>query len=181
MRSQLLLIPAVLLALAIPVSAAIYKHVDENGKITYTDQPPKGEQAEEVEKLDVQPVNTTQGVEPTVGSSRPTPSEPQQQGYTLNIVSPQNDTQLPPGQRDLTVAIQSNRKLAAGHTIYVLLNGQIHPNVTGSAFNQVLMEIPRGTHKIQASIVNETGKQIAASNAVTIHVIRQNVPRASHF
>ncbi len=114
MRSQLLVISAVLVALAMPVSAAIYKHLDENGKITYTDQPPKGEQAAEVEKLDVQPVNTAPGVKPTVGSSRPTPPEPEQMGYKLSIVSPQNGTQLPPGQRDLTVAIKSNRQLAAG-------------------------------------------------------------------
>lgn len=164
------MVPLCLLVLSFFTQAEIYKTVDENGNVIFTDNP----HGEKVEEVELPPVNT----QPRYTSGKPKKSKKftykAPTKYDISITSPADQTQVLSGQRDLTVIARIAPKLFPGHKIQVLLNGTpFGPSSTKAQIT--LKEIYRGAHQIQAAVVNDKGKVISRSNAVTVYVRRATV------
>jgi hypothetical protein len=152
-----------LLAIPLTLQAQIYKQTDEQGNVTFTDQP-----TNQAETIDVPPPNTATPIE-----IQPRPEAPKQKEaslyQSLRITAPENDSIIPNGSGDFSVQISLSPALQDGHQIQLLLNGKVHQSGSQSLFE--LTSIPRGNHTIEALVANE-GAELIRSKAIKVQVYR---------
>lgn len=170
----LLVITGTLLSLAllneVTAQQQVYKIVDENGKVTYTDDP--GDKP--AEKVDIPKANVVPPVTPRPRSQRPPENSNVPSQYEVKIVAPAHEAQLNPGDRDVTIGVATEPSLHPKHHIQISDNGQIN-RANGSSLT--ITNIIRGAHTISAQVINEKGQVIGTSNSITIYVHRPSVAR----
>ena len=156
-------------------STEIYKVVDANGNITYTDQP---EPEAQLAPLALPAVNKISAAEPgPAGINQPLNAEqlappPVFAGYTqAYILSPEHDQIIPNQQRNIIIQLSLQPQLQPGHRVQFLRNGQPQGAPVGATAYQ-LEDLERGSHQINAQIQTAQGKIILALKPVTIHVQR---------
>lgn len=162
-----------LLLLALPAGAQVYKTVDENGRVTYTDRP-----SEEAEQVDIRDTNVAPPVQarPDLGrEQRERAQQPQALPYEVRLSSPAPDTHLTAEQRDLHVSFAANQALAPGLHFLLLSNGSPIGGPTRDG-NLTIPEIGRGEHRLVAVIADDYGDWLAESEPVTIYVHRPIAP-----
>ncbi|MEJ2417440.1 MAG: DUF4124 domain-containing protein [Exilibacterium sp.] len=151
-------------------AADIYKTVDENGKVIYSDNP----RGKKIEAVDLPTVNR-QPAQPVIQQRKnianATTVGPK--SYDIDIETPTDQTHVPPGQRDLIVNTSITPPLFKNHKIQVLLDGQLQQS--GRSNNVVIKEIFRGAHQIEARVIDQKGNTLGRSEAVTVYVIRPTV------
>ncbi len=167
MRQLLPRVATLLLCLSItPALAEIYKTVDKNGHVTYTDNPPPNTNAKPVE---LKSLNTTPSITSVPEYITSTPqTEPQ--GYSLNLLAPENGKTLLPNERSVTISVNLNPALQNDDLLAFKLDGKIMSKTNETTYN--LVEPPRGEHSITAAVIDSEGKEVAQSDAVTIFVMR---------
>lgn len=168
------LAPLCLLTLAISLQTfgGIYKSVDEDGNVVYTDNP-KGKK--EVEKVDLPTINTQS---PTPVVNRPVAEDELgiPKSYRVSIRQPTDGTQIPTGQTDIQVSVSLTPRLQKGHKVQAYLNGKAFgPSSTSPSLT--LKEVYRGEHSLSAAVVDGAGKVISRSDTITIYVQRHSAPR----
>ncbi|GAB2188449.1 hypothetical protein MAH1_00550 [Sessilibacter sp. MAH1] len=154
-----------------PLSAQdIYKTVDENGNVTYSDSPVK----ENSKKLDLPEINSQPSPNPeTAPRFFKADEKTKPIKYALKINEPIHDQAIPPGQRDVAIIAEIDPIPTEDDITYTLL-------VDGSATDTaelpsfLIKEPLRGSHDIQIQ-AKQDKKVIATSKSITIHVIRPTV------
>lgn len=194
------LIPYLILAvmsgfyLPMNAAAAIYKWVGPNGQIIYSDEPRPG--AKEIEiapdpppplpeviaappVLDAAPLAPLPPGDVTAPLQTDTPApltvpKPPLAGYSqLLIVSPANNQAVRENNGDVGVelALQPDLDIDAGHRITLILDGRQLPVAQISPlFN--LANVDRGSHTLQALIINGQGTVLARSDQIIFHLQR---------
>jgi hypothetical protein len=152
-------------------SAQVYKHVDENGNVTFSDQ--KHPEATEVE------ISTTNTLAPPSSSAYPqsrgeTDDEDDATdapSYRITITAPGNDTTIPRGPGNFTVVANVTPALQGEHLLQLVMDGvpREEPNTYGT---WPLTNIFRGEHKLEVSVISKSRETIATSSAVTVFVFR---------
>jgi hypothetical protein len=156
--------------LAFSTFAEVYRIVDEEGNVTFTDKPPHNAPVKEKVSLPItNTVETPPALEtdPSAGAA-----EEEAASYQMiSILTPTQDTTIPPGQETITVQVGLKPDLQASHLIQLLLNGQSYglPTATTS-FN--IGSLVRGESSIQVQVVDTKGNIIGLSNTTTIHIKR---------
>lgn len=148
----------------------IYKTVDENGNVTYSDSPVK----ENSKKLDLPEINSQPSPNPETAPSFSQANEKTKPvKYTLNINEPSHDQAIPPGQRDVAIIAEIDPiPLEEDITYTLLIDGAAADTASLPSF--LVKEPLRGSHNIQVQAKREK-KVIATSKSITIHVIRPTV------
>lgn len=164
-----LLFVAIFMAAGLSTATEVYKTVDEDGNVTFTDSPPKDKPAEKVElkKTNTQP--------PIEFRSRPTQNNETEEigGYDLRIISPAKEQQMGPTQMSLPISVETSRPLEEGHSFQIMLNGTFH-GPTSQSSNLSLTKVSHGRKQVAVSIVDSEGSVIETSEPVTIFAIRPN-------
>jgi hypothetical protein len=150
-------------------SAQVYRVVDENGNVTFTDRPP-----ENAERVEVGPTNTAP---PPATDLYPTPAPKPadkadaESGYKVAITAPANETIIPRGPGNFSVTASVTPALGRGHKLQLLLDGQPRqdPQAGGS---WALTNVFRGEHNLTVAVIDGDGKQLATSEPVTVFVFR---------
>ena len=163
-----------LLLLLAPLSAVaeIYKSVDSEGNVMYSDEP-----GVNTEAIPEPSPNTVQMPKPSAESTPPKAEDSAGTKYTsLRIISPAPEETIRsnPGILAITLALKPKLDIKAGHTISVLVDG--HILVTKS--NQTSFQIPdinRGTHRVQALVSDKDGKTLIKTGNVQFFMQRQSV------
>lgn len=171
MRSLLIL----LMLLAQVVVADVYKTVDKDGNIKYTDKPA----TEKAEKLELREINTVPGAQP-LPQSVPVSSydsQPAALNYQIAIMSPRSDVTIPVGQRDLAIAISLNPGLQQGHLLVYFMNGELLEETTMN--NIIVKDVPRGTHTLVVEAIDANGQSLGTSPPVIVNVIRPVVKKSA--
>lgn len=169
---KLLLSLTLSLALCTLAQAQIYKTTDENGKVIFTDTPTDKAEAVELRETNVAPGSERIKL-PAKGAPKDSPELPP---YQLYINSPAPETHLNPGDRNLTVSFEVNRKLEPGLRFQLLSNGE--PIGSSSTGNSITVpEIYRGEHQISVIVYDQDQRVLAESSPVTVYVHRAQVPR----
>ena len=162
---------ATLLVWTTGLSAAIYKSVDAQGNIVYTDEP-----VGNGKPLDLPPLSTIPP--PKYKPSQPS-AKPGDSGsvYTkISIVSPTEEQTL----RDNTGAVPVSAGLepalntAAGHRFQFYLDGQTQGEPTKSS-QIVIANVDRGAHNVAVAVVDAKGNEVTRSNPVLFHLHRQSI------
>ena len=166
----------------ITAMAAVYKFVAPDGGVTYSDQPRAG--AKEID-LPPEPPPPTPVAVPATPANTNTPQnttplptktaeKPVFTGYTaFAIVSPENDATLREnnGGVEIQLAMEPALNVEAGHKIVVLLDDK--PAAEGqTAMTIVLPNIDRGTHTVEAQVIDASGALLATTNPATFHLKR---------
>ncbi len=147
----------------------VYKTVDKNGRVIYTDKPSTDSESQS-EKVNIGEPITVPGVIPASRPQRRNSSEQQNapSQYTVSITQPLPETHINPGV--FTVAIQTSTDPAIheSHQLVILDNGNAIPS-------PVIQYITPGSHRFVAQVLNEKGKVLGESAPVMVYVHRPNL------
>lgn len=159
------ILPLVFSGLAL---AAIYKTVDKEGNVVFTDSRSAEQPSEEVKLRPITPMSPV----PTgrSGSSTLGEEEENKELYSrLEIVRPANDATVR-DQGNFTVKIATEPRILAGHRVRLLLDGA----VVGESKRKLsfdLVNVDRGAHTLTVEIVDNQRKVIQSSSS-KVHVHR---------
>jgi uncharacterized protein DUF4124 len=163
------------LAVALGIDSAatagtvLYRWVDTDGIVHYSDRPAPG--AEKVQIASAQTYKST----PTSGSSRRVANLPAPPKYSrVEITRPTNGQSFVDSGGHVDAAAAVEPGLAGGHQLWFLLDGTRQPDPAGSGL-ATSFEVPRGTHSLAAVITDELGHEILTSAAVTFYVLQHSI------
>jgi hypothetical protein len=140
----------------------IYKVQEEDGSVTFTDEPPKDRDSEEVE---LQKGNSMR-MEATPGASLPEPEEEKDEiAYELKVTSPKNDGVLRHPTEPVPVQYNVKPPLKSGHKVQLLHNGEV---LEGEALEWPI----RGQHQVSVRVVDTEGNVVSKSEPNTFFVHR---------
>ena len=161
-----LFISAVSLALPAAAEETVYKWVGPDGEVVYSDEPREG--AEEVR---IEPLQTYHPQQLPRSRPKPTPKRRSVPYTEFAVTSPANNATIRGVTGSLEVKVTSSPALQSGHRITFYLDGQVVGG-PGTASAVQLKNVNRGSHIVQAAITNRDGKEVARTNAVTVHIHR---------
>ena len=147
-------------------SAQVYKHVDEEGNVTFTDQPPPN-----ATPVEIGPINTAQP--PVIAYPKKAPSEPQASegaSYQVSITAPAHEA-IFHGGGSFTVSASVSPALRGVHKLQLLMSGTPH-EAAQKASSWGLTNVFRGEHVLEVAVVDGKGGQVAKSEPITVFVFR---------
>jgi hypothetical protein len=167
-----ILFTLMLLACSAALATTVYKWVDENGVIHYSDQPHANAQ-----KLQVAGVQTYSAGASARGPAAPEPQEaaapPPYKGCV--IAQPLPEQNLPNAQ-SVFIRVQSDPVPRPGDRIFITMDGQglNGDQATGMSFN--VTPIDRGAHTVTAQIRGGSDNQVLCQTPpITFYVQQVNL------
>jgi hypothetical protein len=141
----------ILLLIALPAAAQIYKYTDAQGNTAYSNQPPDGVTVQPVE---LPPINR---VEPQSTQAPPTPTHAQDQptiAYNvLELTGLPTTEALRANNGTFTVTVLIEPRLQDSHLLRLLLDGQPYGQPGDVPILQ-LVNIDRGLHSLAVQVVS---------------------------
>jgi hypothetical protein len=166
-RLTLLPLASILLLAGVAHAATVYKWVDEQGVIHFSDQPHP--QAQEVEVKESQAYK---------GSTSSAPSSPSSNGETkpaarlyslCELYRPEND-EVFLNTTTLTAKLRLQPQLSGGDRIFLALDGKRVTDLPTNSAEFILNDMERGTHSLFAVVLDNSGNTLCTSPSVTFHV-----------
>ena len=147
----------------------VYRSVDEDGNIIFTDKPlPDAEKItiDEIQTVDTpktKPFKYTPAKKPTAGTYS-----------NLMISSPANDTAIRDntGNISISVAVEPSLRANRGDRLIIYMDNQIIGEGSSTTVN--LKNVDRGTHSLSAVIVSVNGKELKRSPPSSFTMIRHS-------
>ena len=162
-------------------TAAVYKSVDAEGNVVYTDNP-----AGNAKPVDLPPLSTVPAPKYDPNLFKPKETEDQAGAYqSVSIVSPGQDESIRENSGAVSVSASVKPKLdtKAGHRFMFYMDGESVGEATAS--DRIVFEnVDRGTHNVSVAVVDGGGKELMRSEPVTFHLHRVSVqapPRPTPF
>ncbi|HEY5647123.1 MAG TPA: DUF4124 domain-containing protein [Pseudomonadales bacterium] len=158
-------------------ASRIYRTVDEQGNVVFTDVPPReGEESAQIvieapnsfDAREATPQTDAWIVEPTDDAAAPAFSY-----ETLSIVSPPNDEAVRENAGNVSIVADVNPGLQYGHVMRLLMDGAVVQEGRQTTF--ALANVDRGTHVIGLEIIDEQGQVVARSDDSTFHLLRHHI------
>ncbi len=155
-------------------ASRIYKTVDENGNIIFTDIPPK--EGQSGEPVAVESPNTFQPAAPEsreewIVDSEEADTDAEEFNYNaVTITSPSNDQAVRENAGNVTVVAEVEPALQIGHHIRIVMDDT--PEQAGPQTVFTLPNVDRGTHTLLAQVVDDAGKVLITSSPVVFHLQR---------
>lgn len=174
MKGTKLFLALLALSAACYAIAEVYRVINADGTVTYTDNPPAGDPT--VEPMDLPTINTQPGLQmPSMTKKADLKEEEEFAGYNqIRIVSPAPGATIPPGYEQIPVKVSTIPGLQQGHLIQLMSNGQPY----GSPSSRTTFSISpliRGEHSIQAKILDSNNDIVGQSGTTTVHVKRNSI------
>ncbi len=171
------------IALILPGMAAaeIYKQVLPDGSVVFSDQPAPG-----AERIEVAPAQTYKPPPIPVSSPRRSAEKDREADARhydeLRITTPEDDAPIREnaGNVHIEIAVSPALRVREGHKIVLYMDGEpVAEPGTRTVFD--LKNVDRGTHQLQAAIVDAAGKPLKTSDPVTFHLLRISIIRPQPF
>lgn len=159
-----------ILLFSFEVQGAVYKTVDENGQVIYTDVKPHDTGSEEMELRRLTPIK---GVTDSSRSFQ-RKKELNKQGVPpvqLKIVEPEKNATIR-NNGTFSIKLSLQPKLTGSWKVRLYLDGELIESKKSLFFR--LNNVARGTHQIKVDAINMNG-EVVASAANTVHVHRNRV------
>jgi len=168
---------ALLLMLSVAAQAQIYKQVDENGNVTYTDQvPPDGSAPmvlpdlpviatdtppEAAEEIESSPPNASQP------DSEPTPRDLRRMYRDFRILRPVEEETFWGTENMVVVSWGGSTPLRENMSVALFVDGQRQQ--TGDD-DMTALRLDRGQHQVYAQLLDARGRRIVTTATVTFFV-----------
>lgn len=168
----------ILAAVCTPLGAQVYKTVDENGNVVYTDRPPKdGSAPMELPELSIVEAPVYEEV------ARPTGDEVAGEELSLRqlrnrykgfaIISPANEQSLWNPQGLITLAWDAPAPLLEGMKVRASMDGRQLATTTDRVIP--ITDLERGEHVLEAVLVDARNRTVATAKPVTIFIRQPTV------
>ena len=182
-KSRFFLLMALLMMLAAaPLAAQVYKTVDADGNVTYTDQPPKDGSG----PIELAPISVTETPNYETAPKKSAKAEEdgnnKQSLKTLRrkysdfaIVAPQSEESVWHPESAVPVAWGTGAQLQEGRKVSVSVDGREQ-----AITNAQVVPVPgldRGEHVVTAELLTASNQKIATAEPVTFFVRRPSVNR----
>jgi hypothetical protein len=155
-------------------AAVVYKWVDADGVVHFSDQPVPGS-----EKVVTSAAPTHMGTVPVAAPASgggPATQAPPALPAVFAIVSP--NAQQTFVNESVPVHLDLQPGLAEGETLSWKLNGQELADQTGLQFN--LSDLPRGAYNLSATLVDSNTQQTITSTSITFYVQQPSILSPQH-
>jgi hypothetical protein len=160
-----------------PLAAAeeIYRVVDEDGNVAFTDIPPNDADAV-VEPHSIPGTNITSAVSTAPKSADKTDRSDALAAYITRIADPASESTIPMGPGDFVVEAEISPRLDSGEQLILLLDGDT-VGAPQAVPRWQLSNVFRGAHRLQVVRVSETGAAQSQSSEHAVYVMRPTVSR----
>lgn len=161
-----------LLLIALPAAAQIYKYTDAAGNTAYSNQPPDGVQAQPV---DLPPLNSVERQAPPVPTAEANNRQQPPSAYeVLELTNLPTTEALRANNGTFTVNVQIKPRLQGPHLFRLLLDDQPYGQPSNVPILQ-LVNIDRGEHSLAVQVID--GESIIQqSPTITFTVQRVHKP-----
>ncbi len=158
----------------------VYKQVNSDGQIEYSDQP-----TEESTQIILPSIQVNSTVEqPSQISSQPLSSEQpenlKKKQVTIRISSPIEQQVFVSPVTEIPVTFEVQPALKPNQKIKLLLDNQPYGSPQEDTGNFVLKNVERGAHELKAMVIEEPDQVLGTSASVTFHqqrqIVRKNRP-----
>lgn len=167
------IITVLALIIIFPVNAyTVYKKVNEDGTIEYSDQPFPGSI-----EAQLPPVNTQDAqFSPPVSSSHVT--EPVSIKSSINIISPSNGDSIRSNPGEFTIMVQKEVPDDESYLTQVLINNKPYLKpFKGTVFK--VKDMDRGVIKIKVQLQSSLGNILATSKEIIVYMHKATINRAN--
>lgn len=169
-----------LLALAGSAHAEVYRWVDQDGNVHYTDKPPAPDaKPAELPKLQEFPAaelpsysrrsTSTSASEEKAGAASSKP--------IVHVISPTPDQTFRHTSQQVQVVVSVNPSLKAGQGLIYYFDGTPYNKEPTRAQSMTMEPVHRGTHLVSVAVVS-AGKELNHSDSVAFHMKPPSVNRA---
>ena len=162
-----LFITTLCLIFSLALTAEVYRSVDKNGNVVFTDQP--SPDAELIELDELQTIDA-----PAIGNFEytPPPEKPAPRYSAVTIISPQNDVAIRDNAGNVTVNIATQPDLRSSDELVLFMDGK--EIILGKSTAKAFSGLDRGTHQLRAAIRDVNGRILQRSPSVIFHLLRQS-------
>lgn len=176
--------PLLLLLLAAPASADVYRWINPDGSISFSDRPQPGAETVDTSVSKSTHQEPASGTDTASTQERITPTNPDDFNDAFlglydafEIISPDDDATFRGTDVEVQVGLILSPALQPDHTIRALVDGQeVKGDFPKTQF--VLSNIFLGTHQLKVQIIDEVGNIQAQTPTVRFHVRKPLPPGA---
>jgi hypothetical protein len=170
----LFLLPAISIAGADKIG--IYKSVDAEGNIVYSDTPSIG--AEKIQPPPISTIDSRPTADTAPASADDTSTKPPTSYTSFTILQPGNDVTIwdNQGSIPLSLKLEPGLDTANGHGVWVYVDGKAVVRQSPSLV-QPISGIDRGTHTVRAEIRDKTGRVLMRTKTINVHLKKHTAPR----
>lgn len=141
----------ILLLIALPASAQIYKYNDASGNTVYSDHAPDGVQPQPME---LPPLNSVQPQAPRAPSSDTTSPAPARNAYeVLELTGLPTEEALRANNGTFTVNVLIKPRLQAPHQLRLVLDDEPYGQPSNVPILQ-LVNVDRGEHRLAVQVID---------------------------
>ena len=149
------------------LAAEVYRSVDENGNVIFTDQPSPDAELIELDELQTIDAPTRGDFEYT-----PPPEKPAPRYSAVTIISPQHDLAIRDNAGNVTVNISTQPDLRSSDELVLYMDGK--EIILGKSTAKAFTALDRGTHQLRAVIRDINGRILQSSPSVAFHLLRES-------
>jgi len=171
------LVTVAILVFAAPLSAQVYKVVDEDGNVSYTDQAP----TDGAKQVDLPPLSVIEAPiyeQPKAAKEATEGEQPKEMSLQylrknyadFAIVAPQPDETVWGSDAVVTTAWNVGYELQEGMSVTIYLDGKVHTTTTEQII--ALPNMDRGEHTIKMELKNSKRRIVASAGPVTFFLRR---------
>lgn len=167
MKTILRALPLALLMITMTASAAVYKYVDKNGEVHYTDKPVPG-----ARRLDLPQIQTYSPGELPPPSTVPEPGQGKAQAVyeSVSLVRPQPKETFRSAERTVILSVRTQPALRLQDRFMFYLDGKPVLAEPTRSNTTVIKVMARGTHHASAAVIGPEGKSLARSAPVEFYM-----------
>jgi hypothetical protein len=158
----------ILLLIALPAAAQIYKYTDANGNTAYSDHSPDGVQAQTV---DLPPLNSVEPQAPSPPTPNTDSSQPPRNVYeVLELGGLPTEEALRANNGTFTVNVQIKPRLQPPHQLRLVLDDQPYGQPSNVPILQ-LVNVDRGEHRLAVQVIN--GEAILQQSPAVVFTVQR--------
>ncbi len=142
-----------------PGAETVYKTVDKEGRIIFTDRP-----SEDSETIKLDELQTIKNPNPIQYTPRPKPPADKGPPYkTFMVAEPADGAGIRRNDGSVRISVILEPGLRSGHKIIITLDGKEVSSGTASSVS--LQNIDRGTHNISARVIDGNAEEIISTTS----------------
>lgn len=155
-----------------PLHAQVYRHVDAEGRVSFSDKPPEEGQAEAVQLPPTNAMPAAQATETPAAGTADSNADQAFNGYSrFEMTSPEQDEILGWDVTTASLTAELSPPLQPGHTIQFYLDGR-PLGKPGTTLFRLVSSLERGSHSAEARVRDEKARTLAITPHVSFHVRR---------
>lgn len=152
----------------------VYRYVDKDGVVHYTDRPPSP-QSEPIKLPPVQLIGATPARTSTPPAEDASKAEAK---IGMSIVSPTADETFRGDDHRLPVSLRLDSPLPPGFGLFFLLDGSAQNAEPSTSLSYTLQNVERGSHLVSARAVDAGGREVGRADPVIVHMKPPTVDQA---